>query len=146
MRWARTGPTPGSWSSWVAVAVLRSIGAPGAGAPGGPAGAVGGTAGTGVASTPPRICSPSTTFRARLRVPVFAPGRAPPAALIASMTRAPAGRLTTPGWRTFPPTSTTSVVAEGLGGGPADASAAGWAAGRRTGWGTDCALGLDHQK
>src|SRR5689334_6597425 len=108
MRWARTGPTPGSWSSCSAVAVLRSTGVPGAAEPGGgrPGGGVPG-AGEG-RRTPTGICSPSTSLRARLRVPVPAPGRTPPAALMASSTREPDGRVTTPGCLTLPRTWTTT--------------------------------------
>src|SRR5918995_1988916 len=51
-------------------------------------------------------CVPSTSGAARLRLERTAPGRAPPAASIASMTRAPSANSYTPGRRTHPATST----------------------------------------
>ena len=105
---------------------------------------------------PTRICSPSTTRRARLRVAVFAPGRRLPAALIASMTLAPVGRVTTPGWRTLPATSTIRVVVGGLAPlvlvpprvpslvlvGRVTGRAAGWITGGGAGWG----FGREYQR
>ena len=69
--------------------------------------------------------SPSATFLARLSIPMSAPGSGPPAALSTSMTRAPAGTVTTPGRRTFPLTATTSECADvGEAAGPAAGPAA----------------------
>ena len=58
--------------------------------------------------SPTTICSPSVTGRARLRLSVRTPGRAPPAASSASTTREPAGSTAMPGRRTLPTTSTTT--------------------------------------
>src|SRR4051794_24026233 len=135
MRWARTGPTPGRSSNWSGVAALRSSGVPGAVGDPPPGGA--GADGAG-ARTPTGICSPSTSLRARLRVPVFAPGRAPPAALIASATREPEGSVTTPGCLTLPRTCTTTEddAAAGLTGGAGRGSASETVAvGAADGWG-----------
>ena len=64
-------------------------------------GAAGAAAPAG-AGTPTRICSPSTSSRARLSPDRSTPGRAPPAASSASTTRAPASRTAMPGRRTLP--------------------------------------------
>ena len=55
-------------------------------------------------TTPTRICSPSTRMRARLIDSRSASGVAPPAAVIASMTREDDGRVSTPGDATAPET------------------------------------------
>ena len=68
------------------------------------------TSPAGVPATPTRICSPSTTCRARSTEERSVPGSAPPAATTASLTRAEAARVTTPGCRTFPATWTTTSV------------------------------------
>jgi len=58
-----------------------------------------------------RMCSPSTTGRARLIASRSASSRAPPAAVMASMTREEAGRVRTPGVATAPETWTTTSPA-----------------------------------
>ena len=60
---------------------------------------------------PTTICSPSVSTWARLRAPRSTPGRAPPAARIASTTRAPERSTAMPGRRTLPATSTTTFEA-----------------------------------
>ena len=57
---------------------------------------------------PTTICSPSTMWRARLRPTVSAPLSGPPAADIASATRAPGSSVTRPGCCTSPTTLTTT--------------------------------------
>ena len=108
IRCASTGPTPGRVSRAATSAVLRLTGAPEPpdepepppllpvpGPPGPPPPtAAGDSPGLGT-----RICSPSTTSRARLRAATSAPSRVPPAALIASATRAPAGAARGPAAR-----------------------------------------------
>src|SRR3954465_10778118 len=113
MAWAVTGPTSGSASNSSAVALLRFTKAPrpAAPAPAAPAADDPETV-SGGRGAPTTICSPSTSTRARLRPDRSAPGRGPPAAAIASTTREPAGRSSTPGWRTFPVTSTVTVVVD----------------------------------
>src|SRR4029453_7816738 len=96
------------------VAVFRSMGAvepPAASPAEGASPAEPDPAGAG-AGTPTVTSSPSATFLARLSIPMSARGSGPPAALSTSMTRAPAGTVTTPGRRTFPLTATTSDVAD----------------------------------
>src|SRR5262245_59536570 len=62
-----------------------------------------------------RIWLPSERGAARLSDVSIAPGRAPPAASIASITRAPSSNSYTPGCRTHPATSTSRItVGEGL--------------------------------
>src|SRR6185369_2499181 len=78
-------------------AVFRSTG-PAADAPDAP----------GPAATPTAISSPSLTFLARLICDMSVPASAPPAASIASATREPVGRRTSPGRRTLPDTATTT--------------------------------------
>ena len=56
-----------------------------------------------------RICSPSVRTRARLSCWVSASALAPPTALMASVTRLPGGRVTTPGLLTAPVTWTTTL-------------------------------------
>ena len=51
-----------------------------------------------------RMCSPSVRGRARLMVSRSASSRAPPAAVMASVTREEAGRVRTPGVATAPET------------------------------------------
>src|SRR2546423_769586 len=104
MCWARTGPTPGSVSSRVTVALLRLTWPPGAPAP--PPEPASTAPGGGVA--PITTSSPSTSLRARFRNDRSVPGSAPPAASRASATRDPAGRRTSPGLRTRPATATTT--------------------------------------
>ena len=103
------------------VAVLRSSGpsaagvlvagvappAPSPGSPGRPGVAPPGS----TAGIPTATCSPSATSRARFSPLVSVPGSTPPAALIASTTRAPSDRRTTPGRATAPTTSTTMTAA-----------------------------------
>ncbi len=101
---AVTGPTSGSASSSTSVAVLRLTRATGA-----PAVGTADAASPVGAGTPTRICSPSTSSRARFSDARSTPGRAPPAALIASTTREPASSTAMPGRRTFPATSTVTV-------------------------------------
>src|SRR5690606_28109558 len=97
-----------SSSAWVAVFRLTfPPGAPGAGPP---------TPGTspdptpGGTATPIAISSPSDTLRARLTSDRSVPGNAPPAASMASATRAPTGRRTRPGRWTLPVTATTTAA------------------------------------
>src|SRR5690606_35728101 len=132
-----------------AVAVLRfrigpggdPPGPGGASAPGG-ARAPGGVGAPGGAP-PTTICSPSTSRRARLIGPGSAPFRTPPAASIASATREPAARVSTPGRRTLPVTWTTTR-AVGVGE-PAASVAAGPPEATGTGGGIGSATGLDRQ-
>src|SRR4051812_5071911 len=105
IRWARTGPTPGRASNWGAVAVLRL------------SGVVGGWALSGVpvevvgwVGRPTTICSPSVSWRARLRELRSTPRRGPPARVRASATREPVGARIRPGRWTLPATWTTRVV------------------------------------
>ena len=92
MRCARAGPMPGRvWSS-ASVAVVSRTHVP-AGVPASEA------AGGDSPTMPTRICSPSTRMRARLIDSRSASGVAPPAAVMASMTREEAGRVSTPGKR-----------------------------------------------
>src|SRR5665648_301321 len=79
-------------------AALRST----AGSPPGPPADCGCSPGRGTTT-----CSPSVSTRARLIAARSASGPAPPAASIASASRAPAGRWTSPGWSTSPTTCTT---------------------------------------
>src|SRR5215216_5437562 len=104
MRPAVTSPTPGRVSSCSTVAVFRSSGADGVA---GPAAASGG-GGAGSPGPGTRTCSPSMSLRARLTASRSAPEVAPPAAAMASWTRLPAGRRTSPGWRTRPATWTAT--------------------------------------
>ena len=105
---AVTGPMPGSVSSSAWSAVLRSTLAGAAGRRAGQGRWTAGRPGRGRGtSRPTTICSPSTSGRARLRPAVSTPGRAPPAAARASITRDPGGSSTIPGRRTLPATSTT---------------------------------------
>src|SRR3954452_25093626 len=107
MRWASTGPTPGSASSWSRVAVLRLTtvldAVPGLARVVAP----GGFVGSGGAGRPTTICSPSVTWRARLRVVRSTPGSGPPARASTSATREPVDARTRPGRRTLPATYTT---------------------------------------
>src|SRR5215207_3729587 len=66
-------------------------------------------------ATPTRICSPSVTGRARLRVVRSTPGSAPPAIARTSATREPGFARTRPGRRTLPATWTTTTVAAPVG-------------------------------
>src|SRR5262245_61766815 len=61
------------------------------------------------AATPTSTCSPSVSSRAGFSQARDTPRLAPPAALIASTTREPTGRVAIPGWRTLPATSITRV-------------------------------------
>ena len=72
-------------------------------------------------ATPTRICSPSTSTRARLRSVRSTPARAPPAASSASTTREPASSTAMPGRRTLPATSTVTEPLPG----PAEAEGVG---------------------
>src|SRR5659263_415683 len=80
-------------------AALRST----AGSPPGPPADCGCSPGRGTTT-----CSPSVSTRARLIAARSASGPAPPAASIASASRDPAGRWTSPGWSTWPTTCTTT--------------------------------------
>src|SRR5215218_8474017 len=104
MRPAVTSATPGRVSSCSTVAVFRSRGADGVA---GPAAASGG-GGAGSPGPGTRTCSPSVSLRARLTASRSAPEVTPPAAVMASWTRLPAGRRTSPGWRTRPATWTAT--------------------------------------
>src|SRR6478672_11121525 len=105
IRCARTGPMPGRPSRSATVALLRLT------LPGGPAGpAPVGAAPPEAPGTPTATCSPSDTTAARLTDAASVPGSRPPAAAIASATRAPVGRVTSPGERTRPTTDTTTVA------------------------------------
>src|SRR4029453_15812493 len=67
-----------------------------------------------------------------------APGRAPPAASIASMTRAPSVNSNTPGWRTHAATSTKTMTSgDGLADAGADAVPPLGVVGASTGRGSD---------
>ena len=65
------------------------------------------------AGSPTTICCPSLTRAARFRLVRSTPGRAPPAAAIASSIRAPATRWYSPGRCTLPATSTTTSPVAG---------------------------------
>src|SRR4051812_24858710 len=117
---ASDGPMPGSASSSACDAVLRSIGAFDDGT--GPPDALllpvpsleRPPAGTGLTCSPTfgtYTRAPSTSLAARSSAFGSAPDREPPAALIASMTRAPNGSVTTPGRATAPATETTTMGA-----------------------------------
>src|SRR4051794_10929984 len=106
IRWASTGPIPGSASRSATVAVLRSTG-PAAAAPEGPAPDAPAPDDPGV---PTAICCPSETTAARLTAEASVPGTSPPAAATASATREPVGTVTRPGWTTRPTTETTTVA------------------------------------
>src|SRR3954447_8382855 len=69
-----------------------------------------GTTAPAAAGTPTATCWPSATTAARLTEAGSASGSSPPAALIASATRAPEVRVTSPGLATSPTTETTTVV------------------------------------
>src|SRR5919201_2487008 len=101
-----TSPIPGSVSSsaFVALLTLTRPVAPEVPVPVSVVGADSDSLGT-------NTCVPSTSGAARLRLDRTAPGRAPPAASIASMTRAPSANSYTPGRRTHPATSTRITVA-----------------------------------
>ena len=119
------GPTRGRLSNWAWVAVFILINA----APALPGGAW-------LSASPEvdevwsgpeatTICMPSLTRAARFNVPRCASGVMPPAAVIASLTRAPWATCTTPGFLTAPVTC-TSNLATSLGdasGGTEDAGA-----------------------
>src|SRR5699024_1746901 len=117
--WAVAGPTPGRVCSSSELAVFTLTLRPSWRAsavsppPGSPAGW----------STPTRICSPSLSSRARFSAVVSAFGFAPPAALIASITREPAGSSTMPGFLTFPATSMMRPEASSSAASPDSASA-----------------------
>ena len=105
MRWARAGPMPGRVCRSVALAVSSRTQADWVdSAP--PLGS-----GGDCPSAATRMCSPSTTGRARLIASRSASSRAPPAAVMASMTREEAGRVRTPGVATAPETWTTTSPA-----------------------------------
>src|ERR687897_2660235 len=112
-----TSPIPGrvSSSAFVALLTLTRPVAPEAPVP---VSVVGADCDSLVTNT----CVPSTSGAARLRLERTAPGRAPPAASIASMTRAPSANSYTPGRRTHPATSTRITV---VGDADADAGATG---------------------
>jgi len=111
MRWASTGPTPGSPSSWSSVAVLRSTSPPPPAPPPPPEGAPGPAAVPPRPVTPTSTCSPSVSSRAKLMVVRSTPGKTPPAAASASATLDPGGSRTSPGRRTRPATWTTTSAA-----------------------------------
>src|SRR5918994_3267623 len=100
-----TSPIPGSVSSSAFVALLTLTRPVEPEAPV-PVSVVGADCDSLVTNT----CVPSTSGAARLRLERTAPGRAPPAASIASMTRAPSANSYTPGRRTHPATSTRITV------------------------------------
>ncbi len=58
--------------------------------------------------SPTTSCSPSISLRAKDIPSIDVAGSTPPAAAMASATRAPAASFTSPGRRTFPATSTTT--------------------------------------
>src|SRR4051812_29898467 len=93
---------PGRASRSPAEAAFRSSGPPVDEAP-----AWGADAGPGTAT---EICWPSVTTAARFTTAGSVPGRRPPAASIASATRAPVRTVTSPGRATRPTTETTTVV------------------------------------
>src|SRR3954454_14149054 len=94
---------PGNASRSDAVAVLRFTGPPGTVPAAVPAGLV------AAPGSPTAICWPSATTAARLTEAGSASGSSPPAASMASATRAPEGRVTRPGLATSPTTDTTTV-------------------------------------
>ena len=109
---AVTGPTPGSCSSCAWVARLRSIAGPGRSAGLGVGSArPSRTSPAGCRSVPITICWPSVNSWARLSSSGSADRVSPPAASIASWTRAPEGSRTSPGRRTAPSTCTTISAA-----------------------------------
>ncbi|CAM5712017.1 hypothetical protein MAUB1S_04103 [Mycolicibacterium aubagnense] len=120
---AMIGPIPGNASSCSSVAVFRSTGPVGPAPLPSPDGPFSGgadvapaelriTAGAPTGAVmPTRICSPSATLRAMFRPTRSAPASAPPAAVTASATRAPAGSVTNPGLCTRPATLTTTSSA-----------------------------------
>src|ERR687897_793913 len=106
-----TSPIPGSVSSsaFVALLTLTRPVAPEVPVPVSVVGADCDSLGT-------NTCVPSTSGAARLRLQRTERGRAPPAASIASMTRAPSANSYTPGRRTHPATSTRiTVVGDAVG-------------------------------
>ena len=125
IRWARAGPIPGSFSSSDVEAVLiltdpeepPPSGLPEAALVPEPAAPADWGAGSGRTSPTrgTRICSPSVRTRARLSCSASASGAAPPAALMASVTRLPVPRITTPGLVTAPVTWMTTLLAPALG-------------------------------
>src|SRR4051794_17226619 len=110
IRWARTGPMPGSASRSATVAAFRSS------TPPLPIPAVsGGPLGAAAPGTPTAICWPSVSTAAALTEAGSASGNRPPTALRASATRDPDGSVTRPGAATWPITDTTTVPAVAVG-------------------------------
>src|SRR3954464_13371656 len=117
---AVTGPTLGSDSSSVSVAVFTLTRPPAEAAP---VRAPPGGGATGTTGAEPldgtRICSPSASGDARFSRSRSALASGPPAACTASMIRWPGSNWNTPGCRTRPATCTNSTVGTGDAGGAA---------------------------